>query len=65
MSEHYELQGRRSYQIASTFSHEELFFELSSHYFLYRDVLTLMRAYLESVKNREFLKAKGIISGTQ
>jgi hypothetical protein len=65
MSEHYELQGRRSYQIASRFTHKELFLELSSHYLLYRNVLTLTRAYLESVRNREFLKAKGIVSGTE
>ncbi len=61
MSEHYELQGRRSYQIASAFTLKELFLELSSHYLLYRDVLTLTRTYLESVRNREFLKVKGII----
>jgi hypothetical protein len=61
MSEHYELQGRRSYQIASAFTHKELFLELFSHYLLYRDVLTLTRTYLESIRNREFLKAKGAI----
>ncbi|GEM_PF-296086 len=65
MTEHYELQGRRSYQIAATFSHEKLFHELSSHYLLYRDVLSLARTYLESVRNVEFLKAKGIIGGTE
>jgi len=65
MSEHYQLQGRRSYQIASGFTHKELFLELSSHYLRYRDVLTLTRTYLESVRDREFLKAKGIIGGTE
>lgn len=63
MSEHYELQGRRSYQIASTFTHKKLFFELSSRYLLYRNVLTLTRAYLESVKNQDFLEAKRFIGG--
>ena len=61
MSEHYELQGRRSYKIASTFTYKELFSELSSHYLLYRNVLTLTRTYLESVKSRDFLKARRII----
>jgi hypothetical protein len=65
MSEHYQLQGRRSYRIASAFTHKELFLELSSHYLRYRDVLTLSRTYLESVRNLEFLKAKGIIGGTE
>jgi len=65
MSEHYELQGRRSYKIASAFTHKELFLELSSHYPLYRNVLTLTRTYLESLRDREFLKAKGIIGGTE
>jgi hypothetical protein len=65
ISEHYQLQGRRSYRIASAFSHKELFLDLSSHYLRCRDVLTLARTYLESVRDREFLKAKGIIGGTE
>ncbi|MEW6161745.1 MAG: hypothetical protein AB1606_00250 [Nitrospirota bacterium] len=60
----YLLQGKRSYQIASKFSQKELFLELSSNFLLYKNVLNLVRIYLESVKNREFLKAKRIISGT-
>jgi hypothetical protein len=65
MSEHYQIQGIRSYQIASEFTHKELFHELALHYPLYRDVLTLTRTYLESVRNKEFLRAKGIIGGTE
>jgi hypothetical protein len=64
LSECYVLQGKRSYQIASEFIYRELFLELSSNFLLYKNVLDLVRIYLESVKNREFLKAKGIISGT-
>jgi hypothetical protein len=62
--DHYMLQGKRSYKIASKFTHRELFLELSSNYLLYKNVLELVRIYLESVKNREFLKAKNIIGGT-
>lgn len=65
MSEHYQLQGIRSYQVASAFTHKELFQELSSHYLLYRNILNLVRTYLESVRDREFLKAKKIIGGTE
>jgi hypothetical protein len=64
LSEHYMLQGKRSYRIASEFTHRELFLELSSNFLLYKKVLDLVRIFLESVENRELLKAKGIISGT-
>lgn len=62
--EHYMLQGKRSYKIASEFTHRELFLELSTNYLHYKNVLELVRIYLESVKNKEFLKAKNIIGGT-
>jgi len=62
--EHYMLQGQRSYRIASEFTHRELFLELSSNFLLYKNVLDLVRIYLESVRNKEFLKAKEIIGGT-
>ncbi|NWF51983.1 MAG: hypothetical protein HXY47_02770 [Nitrospirae bacterium] len=65
LSEHYIIQGSRSYQIASEFTDKELFSELSSNFLLYMNVLDLVRIYLESIKNKEFLKAKGIISGTE
>jgi hypothetical protein len=64
LSEHYMLQGQRSYRIASEFTHRELFLELSSNFLLYKNVLDFVRIYLESVKNKEFLKAKEIIGGT-
>ncbi len=64
LSEHYMLQGQRSYRIASKFVNRELFMELSSNFLLYMNILDLVRIYLESSKNKEFLKAKGIIGGT-
>ncbi len=64
LSEHYMLQGRRSYKIASEFAEKELFLELSVNYTIYMKVLEMVRIYLESVKNREFIKAKEIIIGT-
>jgi len=62
--QHYMLQGRRSYKIASEFVNRELFIELSTNYVLYKNVLELVRIYLESLQNKEFLKAKNIIGGT-
>jgi hypothetical protein len=64
LSEYYVLQGKRSYQIASEFTHKELFLELSLNFLFYKNVLDLVRIYLESIRNKEFLKAKKIISGT-
>jgi hypothetical protein len=62
--EHYVIQGKRSYRIASEFTHKELFLELSSNFQKYQAVIELVRTYLESVRNNEFLKAKKIIGGT-
>jgi len=64
LSEYYILQGKRSYRIASEFTHRELFLELSLNFLLYKNALDLVRIYLESIQNREFLKAKKIIKGT-
>ncbi len=61
LTEHYLLQGQRSYRIASEFTHRELFQELSSNFLLYKNILELVRIYLESAKNKEFIKAKEII----
>jgi hypothetical protein len=65
LSEHFMLQGQRSYKIASEFTHRELFQELSANFLLYKNILELVRIYLESAKNKEFLKAKEIIGGTE
>ena len=64
LSEHYMLQGQHSYKIASEFEHRELFLELSSNFEKYKAVIELVRTYLESARNSEFLRAKRIIGGT-
>ena len=56
LSEHYILQGRRSYRIESEFSHKELFLELSSNFQQYQAVIEIVRTYLESEKDSDFLK---------
>ncbi len=61
--DHYLLQGKRSYGLASEFTERELFRELSTNFLLYRNVLGLVRIYLDSAKNRDYLKAKQIITG--
>ena len=58
LSEHYVLQGQRSYKIASEFTQSELFGELSSNYIMYKNILELVRIYLESVKNRTYMEAR-------
>jgi hypothetical protein len=62
--EHYLLQGRRSYCLASEFSERELFLELSTNFLRYRNVLELVRIYLETAKNRDHLRAKRVITDT-
>lgn len=62
--EHYLLQGRRSYGLASEFSERELFLELSTNFLLYRNVLELVRIYLETAKSRDYLRAKRVITDT-
>ena len=62
--EHYLLQGQRSYGLASEFSERELFLELSTNFLLYRNVLELVRIYLETAKNRDYLRAKRVIAET-
>jgi len=62
--EHYLLQGRRSYGLASEFSERELFLELSTNFLLYRNVLELVRIYLETAKNRDYLRARRVITDT-
>lgn len=63
--EHYQLQGRRSYSLAAEFAQRELFQELSRNFHLYRNVLELVRMFLESARNREYLRAKRIIAETE
>ena len=61
LSEHYVLQGQRSYKIAAEFTQAKLFRELSSNYLMYKNILELVRIYLESVKNKEYLEVRRII----
>ncbi len=63
LTDHYLLQGKRSYRIASEFSNRELFQELSVNFQLYRKILELVRVYLESIKDDAYLRAKRIITG--
>jgi hypothetical protein len=56
LSDHYMLQGQRSYRIAAEFTHKELFLELSMNFEQYQAVLEFVRTYLESIKNNETLK---------
>ncbi len=62
--QHYLLQGRRSYSLASEFKDHELFRELSANFLVYRNVLELVRIYLETSKSRDYLKAKKVIADT-
>jgi hypothetical protein len=48
LAELYMIQGRRSYRIASEFENRELFQELSVNFEMYRDLLELVRIYIES-----------------
>jgi hypothetical protein len=64
LSEHYMLQGQRSYRIAAEFANRELFHELASNFSLYINILELVRIYLESAGCEDFENAKDIIAGT-
>jgi len=52
LSEHYMLQGQRSYRIASELTHGDVFEELSSNFSLYKNILELVRIYIESENNK-------------
>lgn len=47
LSEHYMLQGQRSYRIASEFTNGDIFLELSDNFKLYKNLMELVRIYLE------------------
>ncbi len=65
LSEHYMLQGQRSYGLASEFTGKEIFRELSNNFLIYRNVLELVRMFLEYSQSREFLRAKRVIGTTE
>ena len=60
--EHYLLQGQRSYSLAAEFRDRDLFLDLSKHFPVYRNVLELVRIFLESAKSREYIRARRIIA---
>lgn len=64
LSDHYVLQGQRSYRIASEFAESRLFLDLSANFMVYKNVLELASIYLESVRSKEILDANEIIAGT-
>lgn len=64
LEDQYILQGQRSYRIASEFGNRELFRELSSNFSLYRNILELVRIFLESFRNEEYSRLRDFISGT-
>ncbi len=59
--EHYLLQGQRSYSLVSEFTHDQLYGRLSANFLLYRNVLELVRIFLETARNREYGRIKRII----
>ncbi len=63
--EHYLLQGQHSYGLASQFTDRELFLELSANFLLYRNVLELVRIYLDTAKSRDYLRAKRVITDAE
>ena len=65
LSDHYMLQGQRSYGLASEFAGKELFRELSKNFLLYLNVLDLVSMFLENSRSREYLRAKQIIGASE
>lgn len=63
--EHYLLQGQRSYSLASEFADRELFRKLSADFQVYRNVLELVRIFLDSTRSREYARMKKLISDTE
>jgi hypothetical protein len=63
--EHYLLQGRRSYDLASEFNEPELFRRLADNFTLYRNVLEFVRMFLDTARNNEYLRVRRIIADTE
>lgn len=61
--EHYLLQGRRSYGLASEFTEPELFRKLSNNFTVYRNVLEFVRMFLDTARDGEYLRARRLITG--
>lgn len=60
--EHYQLQGRRSYSLAAEYTQGDIFRELAENFAVYRNVLELARMFLDSSRNREFIRIRRIIT---
>lgn len=63
--EHYLLQGQRSYSLASEFKDEDLFQNLSVNFVVYRNILELVRIFLETTKNEEYSRVKKVIGDVE
>ncbi len=61
LSEQYELQGRRSYRLAAEFADKALFTKLSADFQTYRNVLEMVRIFLDATRDRSYTRAKRII----
>ena len=59
--EHYLLQGRHSYRLAAEFPDGSVFAELSANFLLYRNVLELVRMYLETARDRNLARIRKVI----
>jgi hypothetical protein len=63
--EHYILQGQRSYSLASEFRDEDLFQKLSVNFVVYRNILELVRIFLETTKSKEYFSVKKVIGDVE
>jgi hypothetical protein len=64
LSSQYELQGRRSYRLATEFSHKQLFTKLSTDFPVYRDVLELVRIFLDASGDCSYARTMRIIENS-
>jgi hypothetical protein len=63
--DHYLLQGQRSYRLASEFTDRDLFRTLSANFLLYRNILELVRIFLETTRNKEYIRLRKVIGETE
>ena len=64
LSSQYELQGRRSYRLAAEFSDKQLFTKLSTDFLIYRNVLEMVKIFLDASRDRSYARTKRIIENT-
>lgn len=63
LSEHYALQGQRSYKIAAEFAYRDLFLELSVNFEQYKSIMEFVRTYLESLHNDDNPSIQKVLGG--